>query len=65
VPDALAGARVACIAERGMTQAVEALAADGCELTENQRFWVEVGVAHGILATLQTLSEAGWITGPA
>jgi hypothetical protein len=63
VPDALAGARVACIAERGMTQAVEALAADGCELTENQRFWVDVGVAH--LATLQTLSEAGWITGPA
>lgn len=65
MPDALAGARVACIAERGMAAAVEALTADGHPPTEADQIWIEVGVYWGVLAAVQTLSEVGWLTGPA
>lgn len=50
--------------QRGMEQALYAVTQDGQTLTEDERDWLEVGIASGVLAALQCLTEAGWIRGP-
>jgi hypothetical protein len=64
VPDERAAGQVAFITARGLHAAIHAATQDGNTPTPAEQAWIEVGVAWGLLAALETLTECGWITGP-
>jgi hypothetical protein len=63
-PRTLSQTMCAFMNQRGNEQAIHDITANGGALTADERYWVEIGVAFGITAALETLADAGWITGP-